>query len=189
MNKIIIMYGLPAAGKTTQAKKIAEKYGLYHFAMGEKLREQIASGSDLGKKIKETVDSGLLVSDELILEVLRDVKDQALKTGIIFDGFPRIIDQAKLLDQMLLEINMEVSSLILLKVSSEEVEKRIDSRIAVENRGDDKDKGVVENRMNVFLKESVPLSEHYRQQGKFYELDGEEEVETIFEKICQIIEK
>jgi adenylate kinase len=189
MGKIIIMYGLPAAGKTTQARLIAEKYGLYHFAMGEKLREQIASGSELGQKIKSTVDSGLLVSDELILEVLRDVKNQALETGIVFDGFPRIIDQAILLDQMLEEVGLEVNAMCLLKVSSEEVERRINDRIAVENRGDDKDKSVVENRMNVFLKESIPLSAHYQSKGKFYEIDGEESIETIFEKLVEIIEK
>lgn len=189
MGKIIVMYGLPAAGKTTQAKKIADKYGLYHFAMGEKLREQIASGSELGQKIKSTVDSGMLVSDELILEVLRDVKNQAVETGIVFDGFPRIVDQAILLDQMLEEVGLEVAALCLLKVSSEEVESRINDRIATENRGDDKDKSVVENRMNVFLKESIPLSAHYKDKNKFYELDGEASIENIFEKLCEIIEK
>ena len=189
MGKIIIMYGLPAAGKTTQAKLIAEKYGLYHFAMGEKLREQIASGSELGQKIKSTVDSGLLVSDELILEVLRDVKNQAVETGIVFDGFPRIIDQAILLDQMLAEVKLEVNALCLLKVSSDEAERRINDRIAAQNRGDDKDKSVVINRMNVFLKESAPLSAHYQDKNKFYELDGEEPIEIIFKKLCDIIEK
>lgn len=189
MGKIIIMYGLPAAGKTTQARLIAKKYGLYHFAMGEKLREQIASGSELGQKIKSTVDSGLLVSDELILEVLRDVKNQAVETGIIFDGFPRIVDQAILLDKMLEEVGLEVSAMCLLKVSSEAVDKRINDRIAIENRGDDKDKNVVENRMNVFLKESVPLSEHYKAKNKFYELNGEESIEEIFDKLCKIIEQ
>jgi len=189
MGKIIIMYGLPAAGKTTQAKKIAEKYGMYHFAMGEKLREQIASGSELGLKIKNTVAAGLLVPDEIILEVLRDVKKQAVETGIIFDGFPRIINQAILLDQMLAEVGLTADAFCLLKVSSEEVEKRINNRIALENRGDDKDKSVVENRMNVFLKESIPLSAHYQEKNKFYELDGEEPIETIFKKLCEIIEK
>jgi len=189
MGKIIIMYGLPAAGKTTQAKKIAEKYGMYHFAMGEKLREQIASGSELGQKIKDTVAAGLLVPDEIILEVLRDVKQQAVKTGIVFDGFPRIVNQAILLDQMLTEVNLSVDAFCLLKVSSEAVEKRINDRIALENRGDDKDKSVVENRMNVFLKESVPLSNHYQTKNKFYELDGEQPIENIFEKLCEIIEK
>lgn len=189
MGKIIIMYGLPASGKTTQAKKIADKYGLYHFAMGEKLREQIASGSELGEKIKETVDSGLLVSDELILEVLRDVKKQASETGIVFDGFPRIIDQAILLDQMLSEVSLEVNAMCLLKISSNEVERRINDRIAVDNRIDDKDKNVVENRMNVFLKESIPLSKHYQDKNKFYELDGEASIDNIFNKICEIIER
>ncbi len=188
MGKIIIIYGLPAAGKTTQARLIAEKYGLYHFAMGEKLREQIASGSELGQKIKSTVDSGLLVSDDLILEVLRDVKNQAVKTGIVFDGFPRIIDQAIILDKMLAEVGLEVDAMCLLKVTGEEVDKRINDRIAIENRGDDKDKSVVENRMNVFLKESIPLSEYYKAKNKFYELDGKESIDEIFKKLCDIIE-
>lgn len=189
MGKIIVMYGLPAAGKTTQARLIADKYGLYHFAMGEKLREQIASGSELGEKIKNTVATGALVSDELILEVLRDVKNQAVETGIVFDGFPRIVDQAILLDKMLAEVDLEVSAMCLLRVSSEEVERRINDRIAMENRGDDKDKSVVENRMNVFLKESIPLSAHYQAKNKFYELDGEDLIENIFKKLCEIIEK
>lgn len=189
MSKIISIYGLPASGKTTQAKMIANKYGLYHFAMGEKLREQIASGSELGKKIKQTVDSGLLVSDDLILEVLRDVKKQALETGIIFDGFPRILDQAILLDQMLKEIDLEMNAICLLKISNAEVENRINNRIAVDNRVDDKDKNIVANRMNIFLKESIPLSAHYQLKNKFYEINGEEPIEKIFKKLCEIIEK
>jgi adenylate kinase len=189
MGKIIIMYGLPAAGKTTQAKKIAARYGLYHFAMGEKLREQIASGSPLGQKIAATVAAGLLVPDEIILEVLRDVKHQATETGIVFDGFPRIVNQAVLLDQMLAEVGLKTDAFCLLRVSEETVEQRINDRIALENRSDDKNQDVVGNRMAVFLKESVPLNEHYRQQGCFHELDGEQSVEQIFTQLCDIIDQ
>lgn len=189
MGKIIIMYGLPAAGKTTQAKKIAEKYGLYHFIMSDKLRELAASGSELGKTIKATMDAGMLVPDDIILEALRDVKPKASETGIVFDGFPRLLNQGEMLEQMLSEVGLEVDAMILLKVSAEAVEQRIDDRIAVENRVDDKDKSVVNKRMEIFLKESIPLSEHYRAKNKFYELDGEESIENIFEKICQIIDK
>jgi adenylate kinase len=189
MGKIVIMYGLPAAGKTTQAKKIAEKYGLYHFIMSDKLRELAASGSETGQKIKEMMASGALVPDEIIVEALRDVKPNASSTGIVFDGFPRLLNQNGFLEEILGEINLEVDAMILLKVPGETAEKRISDRVAVENRVDDKDKEAVKNRMNIFMKESIPLSEHYLAKEKFYELDGEEEVEIIFEKICQIIEK
>jgi adenylate kinase len=94
-----------------------------------------------------------------------------------------------MLEQMLSEVGLEVDAMILLKVSTEAVERRINDRIAVENRVDDKDKSVVNKRMEIFLKESIPLSEHYRAKDKFYELDGEEPIENIFEKICQIIDK
>jgi adenylate kinase len=189
MGKIIIMYGLPASGKTTQAKKIAEKYGLYHFIMSDKLRELAASGSELGKTIKGMMETGMLVPDDIILEALREIKPKALETGIVFDGFPRLLNQGEILEQMLTEINMEVDAMCLLKVSAEEVQRRIGDRTAAENRVDDKDKSVVENRMNIFLKESIPLSEHFKAKNKFYELDGEEPIETIFEKLCAIIEK
>lgn len=189
MGKIIIMYGLPASGKTTQAKKIAEKFGLYHFIMSDKLRELAASGSELGKTIKGMMETGMLVPDDIILEALREIKPKAIETGIVFDGFPRLLNQGEILEQMLAEINMEVDAMCLLKVSSTEVQRRIGDRITAENRVDDKDSSVVENRMNIFLKESIPLSEHFKASNKFYELDGEEPIETIFEKLCEIIEK
>ena len=189
MGKIIIMYGLPAAGKTTQARLIAEKYGLYHFLMSDKLKELAASGSELGETIKDMMAKGILVPDDIILEALREIKPKALETGIVFDGFPRLLNQNMILEQMLKEIDLEVDSMFLLKVSSQEVERRIEDRVLAENRVDDKDKSLVENRMNIFLKESIPLSEHYKAKNKFYELDGEEPIENIFEKICEIIEK
>ena len=84
MGKIIVIYGLAAAGKTTQAELLAKKYGVYQFGMGEKLRAEIESNTDLGKKIAATVANGLLVSDELISGVLQNVKPQAKETGIVF---------------------------------------------------------------------------------------------------------
>lgn len=188
MGKIVIMYGLPAAGKTTQAKKIAEKYGLYHFIMSDKLRELAASGSELGNTIKEMMAAGALVPDEIIMEAIRDVKPKALENGIVFDGFPRLLNQGQMLEQMLSEINLKVDAMILLKVGADEVRSRIGERAAVENRVDDNNKDVVENRINIFLKESIPLTDHYRKLSKLHELNGEEEIDNIFEKISQIIE-
>ncbi len=183
MGKIIVLYGLPAAGKTTQADLLCKKYGLFQFGMGDVLRAEIASGSELGQKIQATVASGLLVSDTLISGVLHNVKKQALETGIIFDGFPRIISQAKLLDDMLAEIGLEVDLFVLLKISPEEAEKRIDARAISGNRGDDKDPKVINSRMEVFRQESTPLIARYQERGKYLEVNGELSIEEVYQAI------
>lgn len=183
MGKIIVLYGLPAAGKTTQAELLFKKYGLYQFGMGDKLRAEINSGTELGKKIQATVASGQLVSDELIKGVLQNIKTQAQKTGIVFDGFPRMMPQAKLLDEMLAEVNLEVDLFVLLKISPEEAEKRISDRATTGDRGDDKDPEVINSRMEVFRQESLPLIAHYKAQEKFIEIDGAMSIPEVFAEI------
>jgi len=183
MAKIIVLYGLPASGKTTQADLLCKKHGLFQFGMGDVLRAEIASGSDLGQKIQTTVASGLLVSDELIAGVLQNVKKQALETGIIFDGFPRIISQAELLDNMLAEIGLEVDLFALLKISPEEAEKRIEARAVSGNRSDDRDQKVINSRMDIFRQESTPLIARYRERGKYIEIDGEASIEEVYKEI------
>lgn len=183
MGKIISLYGLPAAGKTTQAELLFKKYGLYQFGMGDKLRAEINAGTALGQKAQETVAKGFLVPDEVIKGILQNVKKQAQETGIVFDGFPRMIPQAELLEEMLKEINMEVDLFVLLKISPEEAERRIDARSESGGRADDKDPKVVNSRMEVFRKESLPLIAHYRQQGKFIEIDGEKSIAEVFAEI------
>lgn len=183
MGKIIVLYGLPASGKTTQAEILSKNHGLFQFGMGDVLRAEIASGSDLGKKIQNTVANGQLISDNLISCVLQNIKKQAVETGIIFDGFPRMISQAELLDSMLAEIGMEVDLFVLLKIRPEEAEKRIDARALNGNRGDDKDPVVINNRMEVFRQESTPLIAHYNSRGKFIEIDGEASIEAVHQEI------
>jgi len=183
MGKIIIIYGLPAAGKTTQALLIQEKYGLYHFGMGDKLRAEIESGSELGQQIKETVDNGLLVSDEQIIKILHNIQGQAQKTGIVFDGFPRLEPQARLLDEMLTQVNLEVDLFILLKIRPEVAEQRIGNRAESGGRSDDKDKNVVNNRLEVFRQESESLMAHYQKMDKFLEIDGEKTITEVFAEI------
>jgi len=173
MGKIIVLYGMPAAGKGTQANLICKKYGFYHFGMGDKLRQEIESGSELGQKIKSTVESGLLVSDEMIAAVLKNIEKPAKENGIIFDGFPRMIKQAELLDKILTEINLEVDRFFLLKISAEEARQRIALRAEVDGRIDDNDETVINNRIAVFNKESISLIERYRSRGKLVEIDGE----------------
>ena len=183
MKKVISIYGLAAAGKTTQADLLAKKYGFYQFGMGERLRAEINSGSEVGKKIANTVSSGLLVSDELIIGVLQNIQKPAQETGIIFDGFPRMVPQAELLDRIMAEVGLEVDLFILLDITSEEAEKRIAARAAATGRSDDQDKSVVSNRLEVFRQESEPLIARYEAAGKLIRIDGSQTIEEVFTEI------
>lgn len=185
--KIISIYGLPACGKTTQALKLAETFGLCHFGMGEKIRAEIQSGSELGKKIKSANDNGLLIPDELMFEIIKNCGQHAGEAGIVFDGFPRITDQAKMLDEILAESKMELDKFFYLKISREEAIARINKRAELTGRADDKDLDVVNNRIGVFNEQSSILIEYYRKQGKLIEIDGEQEIEKIFSEISSFL--
>lgn len=183
MGKIIAIYGLPASGKTTQAGLINKKYGLFQFGMGDRLREEIDSESELGIRAKQTVENGLLVPDEIIKGVLKNVQTKAQETGIVFDGFPRMLAQAKLLDDMLAEVNLEISLFILLKIDAQEAQARIRDRAKNGKRLDDISQEVISNRMEVFRRESIPLISYYKDKGKFVEIDGTLNILEIFTEI------
>jgi len=184
MHKIISLYGLPACGKTTQAKKINQEFGLYHFGMGNKIRAEIESGSELGQKIKIMHDSGALLPDELMIQIIKNCGEQARQTGIVFDGFPRMISQAAMLDNILSEAGTQFVKFFYLRVNREEAIKRLKARAAVTSRIDDQDIDAINNRFNVFQEQSKALLNYYRQQGKLVEIDGEKSIEEVYTDIC-----
>ena len=183
MAKIIAIYGLPASGKTTQAELISKKYGLYQFGMGDKLREEINSGSELGRRAKEKVENGLLVPDAIIKGILKNVQKQAKETGIVFDGFPRMLTQAELLEGILKEVNLEIDLFILLRINPREAERRISNRAKNGKRSDDISQEVINNRLEIFRQESAPLISYYKTKNKFIEIDGEMSIPGIFNEI------
>ncbi len=185
MNKIISIYGLPACGKTTQAEKLSKAFGLYQFGMGDRLRAEIQSGSELGKRIQGKVDKGILISDEDMIQVVGNCDQQANETGIIFDGFPRMINQAKMLDKILTKSGLTVNKFFYLKISQEEAIKRINERSAITGRVDDKDLDAVKNRIGIFNEQSTILIDYYRQQEKLIEIDGEQSIEEVYNEICK----
>jgi adenylate kinase len=187
MKKIISLYGLAAAGKTTQADLLCKKYGFRQFGMGETLRAEIDSGSALGQKIKKSVDAGVLVPDELMKQILNKIDAGLKKTGIVFDGFPRIIPQAKMLDEIMVENKLEFDLFILLNISYEEAQKRISDRAEIGGRADDKDPKIVNNRLEVFRKESNELIAYYKKRGKFVEIDGTLSIPEVFAEIEKYI--
>ena len=183
MGKIICLYGLPACGKTTQAEKIKEEFNFVQFGMGDRLREEVATGSDLGKEIKKFVDAGTLITDELMFQVIKNVGDKIKEQGIIFDGFPRKISQAIMLEEIASELNEDISRFFYLKVSPETALKRIAARAELTNRDDDKDEDAVRNRLGVFEKESKLLIDYYTKKGVLVEIDGELSINEVYQKI------
>jgi adenylate kinase len=184
MNKIISLYGLPACGKTTQAEKLAKKFGLYHFGMGNKIRAEIQSGSDLGKKIQVMNDAGVLIPDELMIEIVKNCGKQAKETGMVFDGFPRMVSQAEMLDKILTEVGTKIDKFFYLKISREEAVKRLNARAAITGRADDTDIDAINNRFGVFQEQSAALMDYYSQQNKLVEIDGEKSIEEVYKEIC-----
>jgi len=189
MGKIISIYGLPASGKTTQADKLVKEFGLIQFGMGDRLRAEIESGSELGQRIKSYVDQGTLIPDDMMSEVIKHVGQDIEEKGIIFDGFPRIISQARMLDVIAGELALQVNAFFYLKISPEEALRRIEARSQTGNRADDKDAVAIKNRMGVFNQESTALMDYYREQNKLVEIDGEMSIEEVYTEIKKHLEK
>ena len=183
MGKIICLYGLAASGKTTQAELIKNDFGFIQFGMGDRLRAEIVSGSNLGQKIKTFVDAGILINDELMMEVIKNVGPDIKKTGIVFDGFPRMISQVKMLEEIASQLGEEIYKFFYLKISPEEALRRIAARAELNERDDDKDKDAIKNRFGVFERESKIILDYYGQKGKLVEINGELRIEEVYNEI------
>jgi adenylate kinase len=188
MKKIISLYGLPACGKTTQAEKLCAKYGFYLFGMGEKIRAEINAGTELGKKIEIMHDSGVLIPDDSMIQIIRNCGGQAAKTGMVFDGFPRMVSQAEMLDQVLAEAGLMIDKFFYLQISRAEAVNRINKRAALTGRVDDKNLDAVNNRLGVFTEQSSALIYYYLKQNKLVEINGEKNIEEVFTEICANLE-
>ena len=184
----VVIFGPPGAGKGTQSKKIIEKYGLKHISTGDLLRNEIASGSELGERIKAKIDKGKLISDEIITDILVNEIDKMGKDipGIIFDGFPRTLDQAEILYRLLEERGMEVSVMINLEVDEEELIKRLLYRAKIAGRPDD-NIDVIKKRLKVYHKKTEPVIDFYKKKGKFRKIDGSGSIDEIFARIDKVL--
>lgn len=184
MQKIFCIYGLPASGKTTQAEKLAKTFNFQQFGMGDRLRAEIESGSELGKQLKDCVTQGVLVSDELMGNVIRNSNIvSGENAGTIFDGFPRIISQAKMLEKIIDEAGLDFVGFFYLKVTPETAIKRIEERAKLTHREDDENPEAVKNRIDTFKKESIALIEFYKEKNKLIEIDGEMSIEEVYKEI------
>jgi adenylate kinase len=212
----IIMLGAPGAGKGTQAKRIADRYTIPHISTGDIFRANIKNGTELGNKAKAFMDQGLLVPDELVVDLVVDrVKQEDCVNGYVFDGFPRTIPQAEALDNALNVINEKIDYAVNVEVPDENIVNRMSGRRACINCGatyhlvhiptkvdgicdvcgselvlreDDKPETVLK-RLNVYHEQTQPLIDYYQDKGILVEVDGTKDMAVVFDAIVEVLEK
>jgi len=186
--KNYIIFGAPGAGKGTQAKLLADKYGLIHLSSGEILRKEIKSG-ELGDKIKKYLASGRLVPGEIIDQIMeKAIKHYKRAKGFIFDGFPRTLSQAKWLDRVLKHEERPVNAVLKIRINEEEGIKRIIERAKTSGRSDDNRK-VIKERFKIYHREMHPLIAYYQKQKKLLIIDGHGPVDEVAKNLIASVEK
>lgn len=180
----IILMGPPASGKGTQAELISEKYTILHLSSGKMFREEVKKESSLGSKIKHYLESGELVPDELTIQIINHQLDEVnWSQGLILDGFPRTIGQAKELEQLLYGKKQPVTFVFHLDVPRETLLKRLSAR----GREDDQEE-TIQNRLRLHEEQSKPLLDFYRKKGVLRTINGNQDVYEVFKEIDQIIQ-
>jgi len=185
--KNILFLASPGAGKGTQSELLAKKFKLIHLSSGSLLREETASGSSLGQTIKEIQISGQLVSDEIIIKMIKNHLDNNPDAaGFIFDGFPRTATQAAALDEMLNEKKCPLNLVIILEITPEEMMQRLLKRAELEGRHDDNEE-TIKARASVFNEQTKPLINYYAAQNKTVTINGSRDIPVIFKEIEKIV--
>jgi adenylate kinase len=184
----IVIFGPPGAGKGTQSDKLIDKYNLYHISTGDLFRWHTSNDTPLGKRVKEIMDSGQLVSDDITIAMLREeVEKNPQAGGFLFDGFPRTVAQAEALDELMKELNTEIHAVIELEVTEAEVRKRIAKRRETESRADDAD-DKLERRINEYFNKTVHVLPFYREQQRLSSLNGIGNIDEISESITKVLD-
>jgi adenylate kinase len=186
----IVIFGPPGSGKGTQSKNILKKYNLIHLSTGDILRNAIEKKTPLGILAKKYMDKGELVPDKDVIQMVINKLDKNNdKNGFIFDGFPRTQNQAKFLKNLLKERNTKINVMVTLEVNYDELVKRLINRSKEMDRSDDKNVSIIENRINIYNKQTAPIIEFYKKENKYQPVDGTGTVDEIVERICKIIDK
>ena len=211
----IIMLGAPGAGKGTQAKKIAERFGIPHVSTGDIFRANIKNQTELGKKVKKIIDAGQLVPDELTIGMLMDrIHEADCENGYVLDGYPRTIPQAENLTKALAQTGDAIDYAINVDVPDEHIVSRMSGRRSCPGCGamyhivysapkkagycdscgtelvirDDDKPETVKNRLNVYHEQTSPLIEYYKGQGSLRTVDGTQDIEEVYKDILGILE-
>ena len=188
----LVLFGPPGSGKGTQARILQERRGLPQLSTGDMLRAAIAAGTELGKKCKAIMDSGELVPDEIVVGIIAERYDQPdCAKGAVFDGFPRTIPQAEALDAMLKGRGRKIDLVIELKVDDAVLIGRVEQRIKESGgvaRADDTPE-TLKNRLAVYYKNTAPLLDYYKNQGKLQTVDGMAPIEEVTKAIAAVLDR
>jgi len=185
---IAVVFGPPGSGKGTQASRVAVRLGIPHIAAGDMLRNEVARGTDLGREAKPIMEAGGLVPDDLVVRMIDARLNQPdAGKGVLLDGFPRTVPQAKTLDRMLKARGDYVAEVISLEVPDAELEARILKRAVIEGRSDDTPEGLA-NRLVVYHQETWPVLDYYRSHGtRIEEIDGVGDIDAITDRIIEAL--
>ena len=189
--KKIVLLGPPGCGKGTQSKLLVEKDNFVQLSTGDLLRSEISkSDSDLGKKVKYLMESGELVPDDIVIDIIMNKVEQHKNKSIVFDGFPRNLKQAEVLDSSLKNVSVKIDHAILFQIDFKILEERINNRISEtkgsEQRKDDNTETLL-NRIEVFKSSTLPIVKYYEEKGIISKIDGMQKVNEVYAEITKII--
>lgn len=184
----LVLFGPPGAGKGTQSEKLIKKYGFVHISTGDLFRWHTKNDTPLGKKVKEIMNSGALVPDEITISMLKEELDKNPDAkGFLFDGFPRTVVQAEALDKFMADNKTAIHFIIALDVKEEELRERIAKRRTVENRADDEE-DKLNKRITEYFSKTIHVLPYYEKQGRLNTLNGVGNIDDIHQTITAIID-
>ena len=189
--KKIVLLGPPGCGKGTQSKLLVEKNNFVQLSTGDLLRSETSnSDSDLGKKVKYLMESGELVPDKIVIDIIINKVEEHKNKSIVFDGFPRNLKQAEVLDSSLENVSVKLDHAILFQIDFKILEERINNRISEtmggEQRKDDNSATLL-NRIEVFKSSTLPIVKYYEEKGIISKIDGMQKVNEVYDEITKII--
>jgi adenylate kinase len=183
----IALFGPPGSGKGTQSDALIEAFGLHYISTGDMLRKEMAAGTKLGMEAKSIVDSGGLVTDELIVQLIEStIKGNPGSKGFLFDGFPRTYVQCYILEGLMSKLNTSLKCLISLELDEQECTKRLLARGATSGRSDDNE-AAIRNRLREYHEKTLPVMEFYKDIGIYRAVKGDNSIEQVREDIAAVM--